>query len=66
MVDIQTLIVMYLLFIVRYDICCACTMLWCILQTCHLKSLVNEAKKMQEDNYIKARSISLYSNKWLV
>ena len=24
---------------------------------------VNEAKKMQENNYIKARSISLYSNK---
>ena len=32
MVDVHMLIITYLLFMVCYDICCACTMLWCILQ----------------------------------
>ena len=40
MVDVQMLIIMYLLFIVCYDIRCTCTMLQCILQG----DLVQEAE----------------------
>ena len=32
MIDIQMLIIMYMIFIDCYDICCSCTMLQCILQ----------------------------------
>ena len=42
MVDVQmlSLIITYLLFIVCYDICCTCTMLWHTLQFCSLPEII--------------------------
>ena len=40
MIDVQMLIVMYMLFIVCYDIRCACAMLWHILHNYKLKTSV--------------------------
>ena len=34
MIDVQMLIITYILFMVCYDIHCTCTMLWCILHGC--------------------------------